>query len=123
MAADCRRVTPHSTPFATVEALRRTARDQLAEGRRSAARRTLLDALILEPDNAGARRDLVELMRRPPAAAPPGPPVGLLAVIAVLCAVLAGAALLADLDVTAVLLAAAGFFTGSLIARRRREVA
>ena len=73
--------------------------------------------------SAGARRDLVELTRRPAGGAPPGPAVGLLAVIAVLCAVLAGAALLADLDVTAVLLAAAGFFTGSLIARRRREVA
>ena len=46
-----------------------------------------------------------------------------LTVVAALCAALALAALLAGMDVTAVLLAVAGLYTGGLIARRRRTVA
>jgi hypothetical protein len=116
-------VTPHRNPFATVEALRRTAAEHLAEGRRDAARRTLLDAAILELRNPAVRRDLDDLMTRPAAAAPHAAGVTALLAVAAICAVLATAALLAGLDVTAILLAVAGLYTGLLIARRRRPVA
>ncbi len=116
-------MTPHRNPFATVEALRGTAAGHLARGDRGAARRTLLDALILEPGNAAVRRDLVELSHRPAAEVPYAVGPAALTVVAALCAVLALAALLAGMDVTAVLLAVAGLHTGGLIARRRRTVA
>jgi Flp pilus assembly protein TadB len=116
-------VTPHHNPFATVEALRRAARARLAEGDRAAARRTLLDALILEPRNTAVRRDLNELMRRAPGDVPHGAGVGALVAVALACAVLATVSLIAGLDVTAVLLAVAGLYTGVLVARRRRRVA
>jgi hypothetical protein len=123
MAADCRRVTPHRTPFATAEALRRAARTQLAEGRRAAARRTLLDALIRDPDNAAVRRDLAELLAGAGDEMPHATGLGLLTVIAAACAVLGLLCLLSGRDVSAVLLAVAGLYTGLLIARRRRRVA
>ncbi len=120
MAADCRRVTPHSNPFATAEALRRTAGEHRAAGRRSAARRALLDALILDPQNTAVRQDLTDLMRHPAVEVPHAVGVGALLVVAVACAVLATACLIGGLDVTAALLAVAGLYTGVLIARRRR---
>jgi hypothetical protein len=116
-------VTPHRNPFATVEALRHTAHQHLAAGNRAAARRTLLDALVLEPHNAAVRQDLTDLVQRPPAEVPHGAGVAALVVIAAACAVLATACLIGDLDVTALLLAVAGFYTCALIARRRRRVA
>jgi hypothetical protein len=116
-------VTPHRTPAATVDALRRTAREHLAEGRRSAARRALLDALMLDPDDDAARRDLADLVRTPAGGVPHGLGVGALVVVAIACAVLATACLIGGLDVTAALLAVAGLHTGFLIGRRRRRVA
>lgn len=116
-------MTPHRTPFATVEALRGTARDHLVRGNRSAARRTLIDALILDPQNTAVRRDLIELGRAPARGVPHGAGIGVLSVVAVTCAVLAMACLVGGMDVTALLLAVAGLHTGLLIARRRREVA
>jgi hypothetical protein len=116
-------VTPHSNPPATVDALRRTARAHLAEGRRSAARRSLLDALLLEPENAAVRRDLADLVSGAGSAVPHGAGVGALVAIALACAVLATACLLGGLHVTAALLAVAGLHTGFLIARRTRSVA
>ena len=116
-------MTPHRNPFATVEALRRTAAGHLAEGRRDAARRTLLDAAMLAPHDPAVRRDLAALVTGPQRRVPHATGVAVLVVVAVTCAVPATAALLAGLDVTAILLAAAGLHTGLLIARRRRPVA
>lgn len=113
-------MTPHSNPFATAEALRRTAGEHRAAGRRSAARRALLDALILEPDNTAVRQDLTDLTQQPAGEVPHAAGIGALLVVAVACAVLATACLIGGLDGTAVLLAVAGLYTGLLIARRRR---
>ena len=105
-----------------MEALRRTAQTHLAEGRCGDARRTLLDALMLDPENAAVRRDLADLVRTPDRV-PHGLGVGALVLVAAACAVLATACLIGVLDVTAALLAVAGLHTGFLIARRRRPVA
>ena len=116
-------MTPHRNPFATVEALRRTAQQHLAAGNRNAARRTLLDALVLEPHNTDVRQDLAGLVQRPAAGVPHDVGVAALIAVALMCAVLATACLIGGLDVTALLLAVAGLYTGLLIARRRRRVA
>ena len=116
-------MTPHRNPFATAESLRRTAAEHLAAGRRAAARRALLDAAILEPQDAAVRRDLAALTAHPVGEVPHAAGLGALIVVAVACAVLAFAALIAGLDVSAILLAVAGLLAGRLIARRLRPVA
>jgi hypothetical protein len=87
---------------------------------RAARRRMLLDHLMENPDDREARRQLTDLVGDRAAAGPRGPGIGLLALVAVSCAILSLVSLLGDMDVTAALLAAAGLYTVVLIRRRRR---
>jgi hypothetical protein len=89
------------------------------EFEREARRRALLDRVLRDPDDADARQQLaghvVGAGGRP---AYPGS-IGFLALIGVVCAIMAVFALLGGLDVTAALLAVAGLYVVVMIRRRR----
>ena len=96
--------------------------DLHTEAEHAARRRALLDSALRDPDDAAARRALaghVAEAGRPAGRPPHAAGIGLLALVAAGCAVLALLALLAGMDVTAALLAVAGFYTVWMIRRRR----
>lgn len=84
-----------------------------------ARRRALLDRLMRDPADAEARQQLADLVIEAGGPPPYAGSVVFLAVIGVVCAIMALVALLGDQDVTAVLLAAAGLYTVVMIRRRR----
>ncbi|MEV7630234.1 hypothetical protein [Actinoplanes sp. NPDC089786] len=79
-----------------------------------ARRRALLGLALGNPEDAEARQRLAAHVVNPPV-----PVLGFLAAIGAACAILAVVALLAGLDVTAILLAVAGLYTVVMIRRRR----
>ena len=84
---------------------------------RVARRRMLLDHLVENPDDQEARRQLTEMVadaRRPP----PRTGLGVLALVAAMCAILSVVSLLGGMDVTAALLAVAGLYAVWMIRRR-----
>jgi len=91
-------VTPHHDPVAELAA------------DRAARRRMLLEHLTEAPDDLEARRQLTALLAAP--ARDPARRRGraLLMLVALVCGVLATISLLADMDVTAILLAATALY-------------
>lgn len=88
---------------------------------RAARRRELLDRLLRDPDDAYAKSALTDLMAESHAPPRLAGGVGLLAVVAIGCAVLSLLALLGGMDVTAALLAVAGLYAVLMVRRRARR--